>query len=234
MSKINKILLVAMSVLLILAVALALVISVADDPLPQNAQQGEAAEKLADQMLMALGKPAYDSLRLIEWTFRGKHHFVWDKDINRVSVDWDDYQVTFFPESLTGEAYQEGEMVRDTARQKELIQKAWSYFANDSFWLVAPFKIRDPGTVRSLVQTEEGPGLLVTYQSGGVTPGDSYMWILDDQNRPKSWKMWVSIIPVGGLTFDISQWQTRQGAWFAVTHLGPQDKSIDLDLIRVE
>jgi hypothetical protein len=39
---------------------------------------------------------------------------------------------------------------------------------------------------------------LLIYASGGSTPGDSYMF-----RRPKlqakAWRMWVSIIPVGGL-----------------------------------
>jgi hypothetical protein len=53
------------------------------------------------------------------------------------------------------------------------------------------FKLRDPGTSRSIVMQDEKEALMVTYTSGS-TPGDSYVWILDE-NIP-AWRMWVSIV----------------------------------------
>ena len=58
--------------------------------------------------------------------------------------------------------------------------KAYSFFCNDSFWMIAPFKAFDEGVTRTIVMSKEGnQNLLVSYASGGVTPGDSYLWILD-------------------------------------------------------
>jgi hypothetical protein len=104
------------------------------------------------------------------------------------------------------------------------IKKAHKKFNNDSFWLVAPFKVFDPGTQRSLVPLEDGsPGLLVTYTTGGDTPGDSYLWILDSKGVPQSFKMWVKIIPLGGLEASWDGWQVMDsGALLPSTHqLGP-------------
>jgi hypothetical protein len=98
---------------------------------------------------------------------------------------------------------------------------------------VAPYKVRDPGTERKVVNTKMGKGLLVTYTSGGVTPGDSYLWILDQNNRPVKWKMWVSIIPLGGLEFTWEDWQKHEGAWFAPTHVGPLGASVNLTDLTV-
>jgi hypothetical protein len=48
---------------------------------------------------------------------------------------------------------------------------------------------------------------LVTYKSGGVTPGDSYLWKADAEGLPLSVQMWVKIIPIGGLEFGWDNWQ---------------------------
>ena len=91
----------------------------------------------------------------------------------------------------------------------KLINKALSYFNNDSFWLVAPYKVFDKGTERRIVTTNEGEkSLLVTYTSGGSTPGDSYLWHLNDQGMPERFQMWVSILPIGGLEASWNNWTT--------------------------
>ncbi|MBT8393715.1 MAG: hypothetical protein KJN66_02585, partial [Bacteroidia bacterium] len=103
---------------------------------------------------------------------------------------------------------------------KKLIDKATSYFNNDSFWLVAPYKVFDEGTERRLVTSDTGEeSLLVTYTSGGSTPGDSYLWILDQNHRPKSFKMWTSILPIDGLEASWEKWVvTESGANLSTFH----------------
>jgi hypothetical protein len=66
----------------------------------------------------------------------------------------------------------------------------------------------DPGTTREVVVEEDGrEALLVHYSSGGVTPGDSYLWELNADGLPVAWRMWVNIIPVGGLRFTWEDWE---------------------------
>jgi hypothetical protein len=83
-------------------------------------------------------------------------------------------------------------------------------------------KAFDSGTSRSIVQLDDqSEALMVSYSSGGATPGDAYLWILDDNFRPTSWKIWVSIIPIGGVTFTWEDWiKTETGAWVATRHDG--------------
>lgn len=200
-------------------------------PLPEG-ESGPEAEALADRVLEAINYTAYDTLEIISWSYPRGHHYSWDKKHNRVQVMWDHYEVHLNPDSLTGTAYANGVLLQGED-EADAVWKAWKLFANDSFWLVAPFKIRDPGTKRAVVKTERGDALLVTYTSGGVTPGDSYLWILDENFRPVTWQLWVKIIPIGGLAFSWEHWEQHQGAWFALGHQGPGPVYIQLDKLQI-
>ncbi|MEQ8807825.1 MAG: hypothetical protein RIE59_02055 [Imperialibacter sp.] len=189
------------------------VIWIASDPLPEG-EKGPEAEALANKMLMSMNYEAYQQIKILSWTFAGRHHYVWDKQENTVTVHWDDVEVEFSPDTFDGSAIEKGKPF-DGDELHDAIQTAWTYFANDSFWLVAPFKARDPGTERRLVETADGPALLVTYTSGGVTPGDSYLWLLDENFKPRAWKLWVKIIPIGGVEISWENWQNYEGAWLA-------------------
>jgi hypothetical protein len=80
-------------------------------------------------------------------------------------------------------------------------------------------KVFDPGTRRGIVILEDGSeGLLVSYTSGGVTPGDHYLWILEASGLPKAWRMWVNIIPIGGLEFGWTDWTAPEGPRIARNH----------------
>jgi hypothetical protein len=170
-------------------------------------KQGAEAEILAVKMLDALNYNAYQKTNYIEWTFRNKHHYKWEKDKNICAVYWKDYKVVLHLNAIeNSKVYVHNFGVQgDTA--KELIEQAIQYFNNDSFWLVAPYKVFDKGTERRLVTLENGnEALLVTYSSGGSTPGDSYLWIFDENGKPKSFKMWTSILPLKGIEASWSDW----------------------------
>lgn len=191
---------------------------IAHQPLPQGTS-GPAADALARKMETALNKAAWDTTRYVRWSFRGVHNYVWDRQTDWVEVTWDDYRVLLHTTDRTGRVYENGQLITDSAAEP-LLESAWSYFANDSFWLVAPYKAFDPGTTRELVTQPDGEeSLLVSYTSGGVTPGDSYLWLLEPDGRPRAWQMWVGIIPIGGLEVAWSGWQTTTtGAVLASTH----------------
>ena len=227
----KKFLLIVFAVLLILVSAAIVGVQIVSEPLPEG-EKGPKAEQLADRMLEALNDEAYQELDVIKWSFPRGHHFVWNRKEDSVEVKWSDYEVVFKTKTLDGQAYHQGEKLEDDDK-RSAIDDAWTLFANDSFWLVAPFKVRDSGTTRSYVETEDGPGLLVTYSSGGVTPGDSYLWVLDESYRPKYWKMWVSIVPVGGLKFIWEDWEEKEGVWFGTLHQGPGPVEISLKNLEV-
>ena len=104
------------------------------------------------------------------------------------------------------------------------MKTAYAAWVNDSFWLIAMNKPFDPGTRRFRVEQPDGrQSLLVAYGSGGVTPGDAYLWHFDENGRPESWQMWVSVVSIGGLTATWEDWvQLDTGAWVSTKHrVGP-------------
>jgi hypothetical protein len=104
-----------------------------------------------------------------------------------------------------------------------LIQDAYGWFCNDTFWLNPLAKLFDEGVTRSIVRTPEGDALLVSYASGGVTPGDAYLWFARDDALPHRFSMWVSVLPIGGVGATWEGWiELATGAWVATRHaIGP-------------
>ncbi|WP_055443325.1 hypothetical protein [Lacinutrix himadriensis] len=181
---------------------------------------GKQADAFAYKMLDALDYKKYEATDYIEFTFKKRHHFKWNKTENTCEVYWKNYKVYLdFKDNSKNEAYQ-GDLKTEAILAEELIQKATDYFNNDTFWLVAPYKVFDAGTTRSLVTLDNGQhALLITYTSGGSTPGDSYLWLLDDSGKPKSFKMWTSILPIDGLEASWSDWTTTEtGAMLPTFH----------------
>ena len=183
-------------------------------------QTGPEAEALAQKMMLAVNKPAWDTTKVLQWTFRGEHDYIWDKERNFVQVNWEDIKVLLHTKTKTGKVW-EGQTELTGEDAAKLLEMAWSFFCNDSFWLNPVVKAFDPGTSRSIVTTNEGKeALMVSYSSGGVTPGDSYLWLLDETGLPNAWKMWVKIIPIGGFGTTWENWiDLSTGAKVATKHV---------------
>nr|WP_299361874.1 hypothetical protein [Winogradskyella sp.] len=182
--------------------------------------KGPEADQLAIKMLEALNEEAYLNTDYLEWTFKGQHHYKWYKTDKTCEVSWDEITVILDLENNDHSKVFAGQQEYNGIEKNDYINKAEAYFNNDSFWLVAPYKVFDPGTERRLVTTEDGENaLLVTYTSGGTTPGDSYLWHFDDSGKPKSYQMWVDILPIGGLEATWDQWIiTESGALLPTFH----------------
>ena len=182
--------------------------------------EGPKADLLAKRMLKVLNKEAYLKTDYLEWTFKNIHHYKWNKTDKTCEVSWDEITVILDLENKEHSKVFAGQQEYNGVEKQDYINKAETYFNNDSFWLVAPYKVFDPGTERRLVTTEDGKeALLVTYTSGGTTPGDSYLWHFDETGKPKSYQMWVDILPIGGLEATWENWiTTKSGAEFPTFH----------------
>ncbi len=203
--------------IVIIAGCVALFLWILDKPKPEGVQ-GPEAEELAQKMYKRMNGHAWDSTNAIQWSYKGIHSFLWDKKRDFVRVSWENKEVLLNTKTLDGKVFIDGDPYKDP----EGLRKAWEFFANDSFWLAAHYKIFDPGTSRAVVETDEGRALLIYYSSGGVTPGDSYLWYLDETGKPYKWGMWVQMFPIGGLEFTWNDWKEMENGVFLPTkHEGP-------------
>jgi hypothetical protein len=182
--------------------------------------KGAKADQLATQMLQTLNEEAYLNTDYLEWTFKGIHHYKWYKSDQSCEVYWDDFTVILDLEHVEKSKVFVAEQDYNGIEKQKYIDKAIAYFNNDSFWLVAPYKVFDYGVERRIVKTEDNrDALLVTYTSGGSTPGDSYLWHFDATGKPKSYQMWVDILPIKGLEATWENWiTTESGAQLSTFH----------------
>jgi hypothetical protein len=185
----KKILKIIGLIITVIILATALYCFAINESLPKGIY-GKEADELAEKMMSAIDKKAFDNTEILKWSFRDKHHYEWKKQEGLVNVSWDSILVTVNLNDYS----------KSIGASPKLIETAIKFFNNDSFWLIAPYKVFEDGIERSIVKVDGKDALLIKYTSGGTTPGDSYLWILDENYAPVSFKMWTQIIPIGGVS----------------------------------
>ena len=74
------------------------------------------------------------------------------------------------------------------------------------------------GVERAAVSMDGQEGLQITFAKNGLTPGDSYVFLVDAQGLPSEWRMWTTMTP-GGLRATWEGWETlATGARVATVH----------------
>ncbi|MDA8019838.1 MAG: hypothetical protein MPN21_20545 [Thermoanaerobaculia bacterium] len=207
-------------------------------PLPEMAPSAEA-DALARAMMESVNHEAWLRTGAVEWVFAGQHVHKWDRERGLALVAWEVreegeprlIEVFFDLDSRQGIVFQDRVEITSASQSEqrsEWLRQAWEYWVNDSFWLNPVAKLFDEGTTRGLISPQQGEfdedlrGLLVSYGSGGVTPGDSYLWLVDSNDRPVAWRMWTKILPIQGVETSWEGWQElATGAVVATRHQTP-------------
>lgn len=204
-------------ILLVLAVGIGVLwAALRHSPTPTT--PGPDAEALAKQMVQAVDGDAWSRTGAVRWKVQWRSH-LWDRQRSLARVEWRGKRALFDVNSKKGRAWLNDVEVTDAAAKQKIIDGGYALWINDSFWLNPVVKVFDDGTTRSRGTVDGKRALLVSYASGGLTPGDKYLWIVDDAGRPVAWRVWVHILKVGGLHFSWEGWtKLATGAWVATSH----------------
>ena len=217
-------LLIAVAVMILLPVV-ALIATLASSEDRPTGIPGAQADALAEKMMAAVDIEAWKRTGAIKWDFGGRQKHLWDRKRHLVQVKWEDHEAIVDLNKAEGRVWK-GDAEITGPEVDALVLKAHNFWINDAFWLNPLAKLHDEGVTRALVVEPDTKreSLLITYGgTGGATPGDAYLWQVDGEGVPQSWKMWVSIIPIGGLEATWRDWKTlKTGAKIATTHeVGP-------------
>lgn len=156
-----------------------------------------AADSLALRITQASGGlDAWDQLPVLrfDWSVgtdssessRTRH--LWNKAADLYRIEWSGGQdstfvavfspSTFDPDAPAGRVALNGDSLSGNAADERL-NEAHGRYINDSYWLLAPLKVLDPGVRRELAP-DSGHGVLaLSFEGVGLTPGDRY-WIETD------------------------------------------------------
>ncbi|HSR70408.1 MAG TPA: hypothetical protein VLU25_20935 [Acidobacteriota bacterium] len=149
----------------------------------EDAEKDPAA--LADKLMEALGgQEAWNNARYIRFNFFGNRLHYWDKWTGRHRVQGktrsgDEFVVLHNINTREGEAWVNGEK-QEGEEAQDWLERAYGMWVNDTYWLVMPYKLKDPGVHLAYAGQEEVDGttydkVLLTFESGvGLTSGDRY------------------------------------------------------------
>lgn len=184
-----------------LALAAASLIPAAPFAAPAAAEQGRADERAAEAAARAMeamgGTEAWEGTRYLTFGFAGRRSHWWDRHAGRhrlegTTEEGEPYVVLQDLGERTGEAWIGGEKA-EGERAAELLENAYGAWINDTYWLLAPTKLRDPGVNLAWDREETLEGrtydvLALSFESVGLTPGDRYwVWIDRETGQMDRW-----------------------------------------------
>jgi hypothetical protein len=197
------------------AVGLAFLCSCAAIP---SGTAGPEADALARQIEANVRRDRWEQTGAVAFQFRDNHAHLWDRTRGMHYVKSGELEVWLDLWDRGGVVKKGGAVVEGEAATDALAD-AWAWFCNDTFWLNPLVKLFDDGSTRELVRLDGARALKVTYGAGGVTPGDTYLWLVDEGGAPRAVRMWVAVLPVKGLEFSWDGWiELQTGARIATAH----------------
>lgn len=168
----------------------------------ENSASDERAVELAKQVLLTNGGlENWEATPYIAWTFFNSRRLLWDKQNRRARIQSlrDDYQAIINLADTTGQVYFRGEQLTHPDSLSKYLNRAYRIWINDSYWLVMPFKLLDPGVTLKYIGADTLENGLIaevielTFENVGVTPDNKYhVWIDSETNFIVQWAFFTN------------------------------------------
>jgi hypothetical protein len=196
------------------------------------ARADEKADALGHELIAALGgEAAMEKARQFQFDFVVERE---GKTVARFSHTWDrytgDYRLTgtdktgapfavyFNVNTRQGQVFLNGRSVEGEPRDTHLTN-AYERFINDMYWLLAPWKVFDPGVNRTYEGEKPCPDggtcdvLKLTFgENVGLTPRDAYwLWITREGRRMVQWQYLLNGAAEAPTTAAWKDWRTFDG-----------------------
>lgn len=177
-----------------------------------SAEEKAHGDVLARRMVESLGgATAFQQLRYVGFAFVPKkggkelsrREHAWDPWTGRARVRWQregkDISVWLSLGDKSGVAIVDGARVTDEAEKKKYLDDAYAAWVNDTYWLISPYKVFDPGVHRAVI----GRRLRTSFDDGvGLTPGDVYLYDFDDEGKLAGWSWLLQSGRTGSFRFE--------------------------------
>lgn len=160
------------------------------DAASKEREESTAADELAREVAEKAGDPgeveklAFSFIVEVGGDQKVRRRHIWRPEDGRLTVEKDDTIIRFQklhdhnPTQLAEAPGEHTDAWQSIAPDTEPARaaEAWSWFVNDSYWLLAPAKLFDPGVQRSL---DDQGRLVLTFGDVGLTPDDRYRLTID-------------------------------------------------------
>ncbi len=143
---------------------------------------------LASAVMDAMGgKEVYQRTGYIQWDFFGVRTLTWDVQGSKVRIDYKDGSLTIITalDKLEGSVFKNDVQLTDPDSIAFYLEKGQRIWMNDSYWLVMPFKLLDPGVrlnalgIQTTSDGQEAEVLELTFGNVGATPDNKYLIYID-------------------------------------------------------
>lgn len=150
------------------------------------------AVAIADQVMNAMGGlEGWNNTRYIRFSFFGSRMHHWDKWTGRYRVEWkrEDKAYLVLMNLNTGEGRGFVNGVEAMGEDlKGLLRQGRNAWINDTYWLLMPYKLRDPGVTLKYDGEETIGGVVydrlhLNFSNVGNTPGDEYWAFINRQTH---------------------------------------------------